>query len=140
MAYKFNTTLERSELMKKIKSTNTISEDMLSKALWHEGIRYRRNYKKLPGTPDIAITKYKIVVFIDGEFWHGYDWNTKKNKIKSNKDYWVKKIERNISRDKENNSQLNKLGWIVIRFWDKQVKKNLNECIFQIKKLIQNES
>jgi DNA mismatch endonuclease (patch repair protein) len=70
---------QRSRNMGCIKSQNTSIEKMLRKALWHEGIRYRKNFKTLPGKPDIVITKYKIVIFCDGEFWHGKDWNNKES-------------------------------------------------------------
>ena len=78
MAYDFDTTTERSQLMKKIHSTDTKAEIALRKALWANGIRYRKNYAKLPGKPDIAIVKNKIAIFVDGEFWHGYNWEEKK--------------------------------------------------------------
>lgn len=132
MAYEFHTTPERSQLMSKIRGKNTIAECMLSKALWEKGVRYRRNYRKLPGTPDIAITKYKIAVSVDSEFWHGYNWEEKKSRINSNKDYWIKKIERNTARDQKNTDDLVALGWEVIRFWEHDVKKNLGGCIGQI--------
>lgn len=129
----------RSKMMSKIKSTGGKAEILLAKTLWHQGIRYFRNYKKLPGKPDIAITKYKIAVFVDGEFWHGYDWeNQKKLKIRTNRDYWIPKIERNIERDKEVNKQLIELGWTVIRFWEKhEVWSNLDQCVEKVKDAIE---
>ena len=93
------------------------------KLLWHSGVRYRKNYKALPGKPDIAITKQKIAIFIDGEFWHGYNWEYYKHHIKSNRDYWIPKIEYNMKHDKEVNDQLKEMGWKVIRFWSKKVLK-----------------
>jgi len=140
MGYKFETTVERSKIMKKIKSTNTLTEKILAKALWSKGIRYRKNYSQLPGKPDIAITKYKIAVFVDGELWHGYNWNEKKNKIRSNRDYWIKKIERNMERDRKNNLLLEELGWVVIRFWEREIKKDLDGCINKIQEEIQNRT
>lgn len=122
--YKFNTDKRTSRRMSKVHSINGKDEAILAKLLWHKGIRYRKNYKKLPGKPDIAITKYKIAIFIDGEFWHGYDWNNYKKHIKSNREYWIKKIEYNISHDKEVNEQLQHQGWKVLRFWSKKVLKN----------------
>jgi DNA mismatch endonuclease (patch repair protein) len=127
---------QRHKCMSHIRSKDTSVEVMLRKALWHAGIRYRKNYDKLPGKPDIAITKYKIVVFCDGELWHGKDWNTRKETIKTNRDYWIQKIERNIKRDSENEKKLEKLGWIVIRFWGKEIKKNIEFCISEIKETI----
>lgn len=88
---KLITTPEISKRMSHVRLKKGIAETNLSKSLWHQGIRYRRNYKKLPGSPDIAITKYKIAVFIDGEFWHGYDWENRKNRSVSNRDYWIEK-------------------------------------------------
>jgi DNA mismatch endonuclease (patch repair protein) len=125
----FVTTEERSALMAKIKSKDTKPEVVFRKALWQLGIRYRKNYKKLPGSPDIYLPKYKLSIFIDGEFWHGYDWENKKGKIKSNDKFWIAKIERNMERDKKNNKLLNEMGINVIRFWGNMVLSNLEMCI-----------
>jgi DNA mismatch endonuclease (patch repair protein) len=127
---------QRRLAMSRIKSSNTSIEVALRKALWHEGIRYRKNLKTLPGKPDIAITKYKIAVFCDGEFWHGKNWDTKKNSIKTNSAYWVSKIERNMDRDNSTDSQLSRLGWTVIHFWGKDIEKHLNDCVAEIKDVI----
>ncbi len=110
--------------MSRVHSTGGKDEVILRNMLWHKGIRYRTNYKKLPGKPDIAITKYKIAVFIDGEFWHGYEWEKHKPRIKRNREYWIHKIEYNIEHDKEVNEKLRADGWIVLRFWSKKVLKN----------------
>ena len=110
LSYNFITTEQRSNIMKKIRGKDTEPEITLARELWRRGIRYRKNYSLLPGKPDIAITKYRIAVFVDGEFWHGYDWESKKERIKANKDYWIKKIERNIERDKEINIKLEQSG------------------------------
>ena len=112
------------------------SENLLALNLWHEGIRYRRNYKELPGSPDIAITKYKIAIFIDGEFWHGYDWENGKKRLKRNKEYWTAKIEENMLRDKRNDKLLTEQGWIVVHFWEKLVKKNTDYCVEKVKYFI----
>jgi DNA mismatch endonuclease (patch repair protein) len=124
---------QRHKCMSHIRSNNTSVEVLLRKALWHEGIRYRKNVKTLPGKPDIAITKYKIAVFCDGELWHGKDWETRKETIKTNRDYWIPKIERNMARDIENEKKLENMGWTVIRFWGKEIKKYLMECVNEIK-------
>lgn len=116
-----------------IRSKNTKIELILRKALWHEGIRYRKNYKELPGKPDIVITKYKIAIFCDGEFWHGKDWPEKKERIHSNRDYWLPKIEKNMKRDQEIDIQLSTLGWRVIRFWEKDIRKRLDQCVVAVK-------
>ena len=124
MKYKFETTPEKSKQMSRVHSKNGKDEVILRKLLWHSGVRYRANYKDLPGKPDIAITKYKIAVFVDGEFWHGYEWEKHKPRIKRNRDYWIHKIEYNMKHDQEVNEQLEEDGWLVLRFWSKQVLKN----------------
>jgi len=136
----FETTKERSDLMRKIKAKNTTPEIILRKALWNEGIRYRKENKEIIGNPDIAIKKYKLAIFIDGEFWHGYNWHEKKNKIKSNREYWIKKIERNIVRDKKYNQLLKEQNWIVLRFWEHEIKKELNKCVEKVKDAIALQS
>lgn len=130
--YVFETTPERSRLMSKIKSKNTKPEVQLRKALWKLGIRYRLNLSKLPGKPDIVINKKKVVIFIDGEFWHGYNWQEKKAKIKSNREYWIKKIEKNMERDIKNSFLLQDMGYTVLRFWEQEIKKNIDGCTTKI--------
>lgn len=137
MTFEFHTTEQRSSLMKKIKSTETKPEIMLRKALWARGYRYRKNINHLPGKPDIVLTKYKIAIFVDGEFWHGYNWPEKKKRIKANETYWIKKIERNIERDKQNTAELAKAGYLVIRFWEHQILKGIDNCIKEIENLMQ---
>jgi DNA mismatch endonuclease (patch repair protein) len=122
--------------MSNIKSKDTSVEIMLRKALWHEGIRYRKNFKTLPGKPDIAITKYKIVIFCDGELWHGKDWIQKKTTFKTNRDYWVSKIEGNIARDMATEKKLEKMGWVVLRFWGREIEKKLKDCVDEVKEKI----
>jgi len=133
MTYKFKTSAERSELMKKIKSDKTTPEILLQKALRKEKTKFRKNYKKLPGVPDIVLLKEKVAIFVDGEFWHGYRWKDKKKKIKANREYWIPKIERTIKRDKQNNRKLKKEGWKVLRFWQQQLKKDMPKAIEKIK-------
>lgn len=132
----FDTTDERSRLMRAIKGRNTKPEIALRKALWNFGLRYRINVTSLPGKPDIVIGKHKIIIFIDGEFWHGYKWVEKKERIKANRSYWIPKIERNMERDIKNNALLNGLGWKVIRFWEHEVKRNIEECLRKVAALI----
>lgn len=120
---------QRRRNMQAIKSKDTTIELALRKALWSKGIRYRKNYKMLIGKPDIVITKTKIAVFCDSDFWHGYDWENRNHKIKSNRDYWIPKIERNIQRDREVTGALEKAGWTVFRFWEHQIKKELEICV-----------
>ena len=128
----FNTTPARSSLMKKIKSTNTKPEVLLRKKLWTVGYRYRINVKELPGKPDIVFFRKKIAIFVDGEFWHGYNWIEKKHKIKANRDYWIHKIEGNIERDYKTNQRLKNMGWKVFRFWEHDVTKNTNVVLNKI--------
>jgi len=122
--------------MSKIKGVNTTPEIALRKALWTAGIRYRKNVNTMPGKPDIVIAKIKLTIFVDSEFFHGYNWNEKKTKIKTNRDYWIPKIERNMQRDKEVNEFLTANGWTVLRFWSKDVEKNLETCVATIQEAI----
>ena len=129
---------QRRKNMQHIKSKDTSIEIALRKALWEKGYRYRKNFKGLPGKPDIAITKYKIAIFCDGEFFHGKDWEVKKPKLMNSKnsDYWISKIERNMERDHENEQKLLFMGWTVIRFWGKEILKNTDDCIKVIEEAI----
>ena len=129
---KLITTPDISKRMSKIKSKHNKVEILLAKALWHKGYRYRLNYKKLPGSPDIAITKYYIAIFVDGEFWHGKDFEKHKLKIKNNKDYWIEKIQENIDRDLRNDKLLRQMDWYPIHFWSNDVIKYCNQCIDEI--------
>lgn len=119
---------QRRRNMQAIKSRDTSIEIMLRKTLWKSGIRYRKNLSSVPGKPDIAITKYKIAVFCDSDFWHGFEWETNKHKIKTNHDYWIPKIERNMQRDEEINTLLRNADWTVIRFWEHEIRKSLQDC------------
>ncbi|WP_086444789.1 very short patch repair endonuclease [Candidatus Enterococcus lemimoniae] len=136
---KLKTSPAISKRMSNVKLKGGKAETILAKSLWNSGIRYRKNYKKLPGSPDIAITKYKIAIFVDGEFWHGFDWENRKQKLKKNKEYWIEKIEENIARDTRNNELLIKDNWTVIHFWEKEVLKNLEECISKVHSSINNQ-
>lgn len=136
---KLKTSPAISKRMSNVKLKGGKAETILAKSLWISGIRYRKNYKKLPGSPDIAITKYKIAIFVDGEFWHGFDWENRKQKLKKNKEYWIEKIEENIAKDKCNNELLIKDNWTVIHFWEKEVLKNLEECISKVHSSINNQ-
>lgn len=129
---------QRHKNMAAIKNKDTKIEVILRKALYKKGYRYRKNYKELPGKPDIAITKYKIAIFCDSEFFHGKDWEKlKKQLIKSNNsDFWIDKISKNIQRDDDVNKQLNALGWTVLRFWGKDIKKHTDDCITAIEEAV----
>lgn len=128
----FVTSNVRSRLMGKIKGKDTKSERALRKALWGLGIRYRKNDPRLPGKPDIVIPLAKLIIFVDGEFWHGYNWKEKKDKIKSNREFWIPKIERNMQRDAENDKILMEKGWVVLRFWDQELKNEFGVCLKKV--------
>jgi len=121
----------RSKIMSSIRSKNTKVELMLRRALWKEGLRYRIHYK-IRGSPDIVFLSKKVAVFIDGDFWHGYDWKKLKPKLKNK--FWVNKITRNMERDKEVNAELEKEGWKVIRIWEHELRDNMEKCVKRIKK------
>ena len=129
---------QRKKNMRSIKGKDTSIEMILRKALWKKGYHYRKNYKNLPGTPDIALTKYKIAIFCDGEFFHGKDWEILKPRLErgKNSDFLVTKISRNRERDEEINKKLLFMGWTVIRFWGMDIKKNTDECIRVIEETI----
>lgn len=124
--------------MRSNKGRDTKPELLLRKELWRRGLRYRKNYKGLYGKPDIVFLGAKIAVFVDGKMWHGYDWEHQKNDFKSNRDYWIPKIEQNIEHDYEVTQELISLGWLVMRFWDFEVKKNLQECADKIERAYDN--
>ncbi|MUH35056.1 very short patch repair endonuclease [Zobellia amurskyensis] len=128
----FYTTPKRSKIMSKIRGKNTKPELAFRKALYAAGYRYRIDYKKLIGKPDIALKKYKTVIFIDGEYWHGYNWEERKPKVKTNREFWIAKIERNIQRDEEVNEELERLGYKVFRFWETEIKKELDRCLTEV--------
>ena len=132
------TSVKSSNTMRKIRGKDTSIEIKFRKALWHKGFRYRKNYKGLPGKPDIVLTKYRIAIFCDSEFFHGKDWEMLKPRLEKgkNSDYWVKKIERNIQRDEEIEQQLNFMGWPVIHFWGKDILKDTEQCVRVIEEII----
>lgn len=134
---KLETTIKRSKIMKSIKGSDTGIEVRLRKALWHKGIRYRKNFKVFDCHPDIVITKYKIAVFCDGNFWHGKE--LQKRPIKHNSSYWNEKIRRNVERDLENTIELRDNGWIVLRFWEDDIQNNLPNCVDDVLRYISIE-
>ena len=129
---------QRHKNMSNIKNKDTGIEVKLRKALWKKGYRYRKNYKKLPGKPDIVLPKYKLVVFCDSEFFHGKDWEELHEQLKrgNNAEFWIKKISQNRIRDEEINKQLKFMGWTVIRFWGKDIKKDVEQCVKVIEETI----
>lgn len=124
----YDTTPAVSRRMARVRLKRGEAETMLAKALWRRGYRYRLNHKALPGSPDIALTKHKIAIFVDGEFWHGYNWLYKK-KVKSNPDYWREKIQENMARDIRDGQRLAAMNWTVLRFWEREVKRDLDKCV-----------
>ena len=124
---------KRSWNMSRIRSKDTKAEIMLRKALWQKGLRYRKNVKVLPGKPDIVFTKQKVVVFVDGDFWHarGHEDNPGEQ-VATNKEFWRKKLADNVERDRFVNDALLEQGWLVLRFWESDVKKDLNKCVNEI--------
>lgn len=132
-----NTPASRSKNMSRIKSKNTKPELFLRRKLWQAGIRgYRINKKDIDGTPDIVFIRKKLAVFVDGEFWHGKNWQSRKQKLKTNRDYWIPKIEKNILRDEAVNVKLLYKGWTVLRFWDSEIMKTPDECVREIKETL----
>jgi DNA mismatch endonuclease (patch repair protein) len=124
-----HTSSQRSKNMRAIRSTNTKAEIRLAKALWNLGHRYRKNNRTVFGTPDLTFKKLKIAIFVDSEFFHGKDWETEKNRVKTNPEFWQKKIEHNIQRDIEVNNYLESQNWKVLRFWSTEIEKNLENCV-----------
>ena len=125
---------QRHKNMQRIRNKDTSIELKLRNALWNAGYHYRKNCKELPGKPDIVFTKYKIAVFCDGEFFHGKDWSELKVQLErgNNPDFWIEKISKNIERDKKINRELEEAGWTVIRFWGKDIKKDVDSCVKRI--------
>lgn len=123
---------QRKKNMQAVKNKDSKIELILRHALWARGIRYRKNVKTVYGHPDIAFLGKKIAVFCDSEFWHGYDWENSKKKIKTRTEFWIPKIERNMQRDLQVNQRLQQEGWVVLRFWGKEIKKDTMKCVYII--------
>ncbi len=122
--------------MSRVKNKDSDIELKLRAELWNRGIRYRKNATDIIGKPDIVFKGKKVAVFCDSEFFHGYDWDNRKNDIKSNRDFWIRKIERNMARDQEVNESLEADGWVVLRFWGRDIKSNCSECADLIMKTL----
>ncbi|MCM1101822.1 MAG: very short patch repair endonuclease [Clostridium sp.] len=129
---------QRHKNMSNIKNKDTGIELTLRKALWHKGYRYRKNDTSLPGKPDIVLGKYRIAIFCDSEFFHGKDWEVLKPQLErgKNADFWIRKISKNRERDEEINKQLLYLGWTVIRFWGRDISRNVEQCVKVIEETI----
>ncbi|HKE06109.1 MAG TPA: DNA mismatch endonuclease Vsr [Blastocatellia bacterium] len=125
-----------SSIMRKVRGSDTTPEIKFRKALWAEGLRYKPNSAKLPGKPDIVLVAHKTIIFIDGDFWHGGQWRRRKLSAledqfqqTTTKDYWLKKIRRNMRRDCAVTAELLSQGWTVIRFWESDIRNNLEGCV-----------
>ena len=120
--------------MSRVKGKETQIENVLGKILSAHGLKgYRRNKKGVPGTPDFCWKNKKIAIFCDSEFWHGKNWKVRKYDHKSNRKFWWSKIEQNIERDRAVNKKLRKSGWVVLRFWGKDILKDPNKCVKKVK-------
>ncbi len=143
---------QRHRNMTNIRSKDTKPELKLRKLLWHEGVRYRKNLKTVPGKPDLVISRYMIAIFVDGEFWHGKAFNEGeyeghkyrclKEQLEhgNNSEFWMDKIQKNMERDRQVEAKLTKLGWTVLRFWSKDVLKHPDECLKVVKDTISEKS
>lgn len=125
--------------MSRIKNKDSRIELVLRKELWTRGLRYRKNVKTIYGKPDIAFLGCKVAVFCDSEFWHGFDWEKRKRVFKSNQEFWIEKIERNMKRDLEVNERLRSEGWVVIRFWGNQIVNETEICGSIVEKAVRGE-
>ena len=130
---------QRRRCMQANRSRDTKPEQMLARELWRRGYRYRRNVRGVPGSPDICFKSKKVAVFVDGDFWHGNNWEVQKQRIKTNRDFWYSKIERNQARDRRVNQRLTSMGWKVLRFWETDIKKHLSRCADQVEDVLREE-
>lgn len=127
---------QRRKNMQAVRASGSKIETALAKGLFAQGLRYRKNDKTVFGKPDLTFKKYKLAIFVDSEFWHGKDWETRKFDHKSNQEFWLNKIERNMERDIEVNEKLNAEGWKILRFWGKDISRNIDKCIDKIQNII----
>lgn len=127
---------QRRRNMQAIKNKATKAEVSLAKALWKRGHRYSKNNRKKFGNPDLTFSKCKLAIFVDGEYFHGYNWETEKYRIKTNREFWWNKIERNMQRDQLVNKTLADSGWTVLRFWTREIQKDLASCIRSVEQQI----
>jgi len=127
---------QRRRNMQAIKNKDSKIELKLRKELWSRGLRYRKNDKTIFGHPDLTFKGKKVAVFVDSEFWHGYDWEKRKADFKSHQDFWISKIERNMQRDIEVNNRLKSDGWMVIRFWGKEIDSDVSACADKVERAV----
>lgn len=136
LSFMLGTTEQRSRNMSRIRSRDTKPELVFRRALREAGLLgYRKNMKGLPGTPDVVFTKYKLAIFVDGDFWHGHDFPERRNRLASgnNGAFWVAKIERNMARDVRNVIDLENIGWTVMRLWASDVLRNPGACAYDVR-------
>jgi DNA mismatch endonuclease, patch repair protein len=131
-----------SEAASRVKRANrkkdTAHEVLLRRALWRLGLRYRKHVSRLPGNPDLVFRQARVVVFCDGDFWHGRNWKQLQAQLRRrhNADYWLAKIARNRERDRENTIVLEEQGWVVLRFWESDIKKDPDSIALAIRKVV----
>lgn len=130
---------QRRRNMQAVKNKDSKIEIDLRKELWNRGLRYQKNVASIFGKPDLVFKGKKVAVFCDSEFWHGYNWEERKNDFKSHQEFWIPKIERNMQRDIEVTEELHKQGWTVLRFWGNEIKKNVSGCADIIEKTVRGE-
>lgn len=129
---------QRRKNMQAVKNKDSKIELLLRNELWSRGLRYQKNRTDIFGKPDIVFKSKKIAVFCDSEFWHGYNWNERKKDFKSHQEFWIPKIERNIERDIEVTAKLESNGWIVLRFWGNEIKKNTAHCADVVERTVKS--
>lgn len=122
----------KSRAMARIPTSGSRIEITLGSAMWAAGIRYRRQYRRVPGKPDFAIVWAQIAIFCDSSFWHGRNWPRSAAAFRSNREFWLPKIRKNIRRDVEVNALLSELGWSVFRFWDDEIVYQTDKCVKKI--------
>ena len=129
---------QRKKNMRAVKNKDSQIELLLRKELWNRGLRYRKNVSNIYGKPDIAFIGKRVAVFCDSEFWHGHNWDIRKNDFKSHQEFWIPKIERNMQRDIEVTKKLESDGWLVLRFWGNEIKRNVQGCADIIEKAVRD--
>jgi DNA mismatch endonuclease, patch repair protein len=118
--------------MSRVRRSGSLIERTLGQAMWSAGVRYRKQYHRLPGCPDFVVVRSKLAIFCDSSFWHGRNWRRASCQIKTNRQFWIPKIEGNMRRDKSVNRQLKALGWTVLRFWDDEILRDTGQCVDRV--------
>jgi DNA mismatch endonuclease (patch repair protein) len=134
-----SSSLKASEIASRIRKTDSRAEVALRKALWRRGARYRKNARGLIGTPDLVFASPRVVVFCDGDFWHGRGWNERKRRLQrgANASYWISKIERNRARDRQVSRKLKADGWVVVRLWERDVLADVGAAATRVLEVLQ---